>query len=341
MPLISVVTPAYNSEHFIRECIASVAAQAFSDWEMIVVDDGSIDGTAQVVAGFSSVDSRIRLVSKSNGGVSSARNAGLEAAHGRYVVFLDSDDEMPPYAMTAYAASIAQSCSDVVQGIALRIDASGNEASRIAASSLMSRASTAEEAIEALSLIDKAPLLHYIWNKAYKRDLLDAVQARFDESVSLGEDFIFNCQVLSAAGLISFVDADVCRYIQRAPVSLTRRFRPEELIRRRKMEGAFRGLLESFGQWEAKKSLYDLSVGAIAMESVRSVALPDCCLAMGQKCEFVRSFYDSEYRGHVEVYVDSGDCTSANRMLGRVFLMGRPGLFVALCSFMQKMRGLI
>lgn len=339
MPMFSVVTPAYNAEAYLAECVASVAAQAYDDWEMIIVDDGSTDGTADLAAGLAKSEVRIRLVSKGNGGVSSARNAGLGVARGRYIIFLDSDDEMHPSAMAAYAAAISSGNPDVVQGVALRVDASGDGVSRIAVSSQMSLADSAEGAVGALALADKAPLLHYVWNKAYKRGLLETVQARFDESVSLGEDFLFNCRVLASTGPVVFIDADVCRYIQRTPASLTRRFRPDELSRRRKMESAFRALLETFGQWEAKRSLYERSVGLIALESARSVALPGCGLTGPQKCTFVRSFYGSEYRGYVGAYVASDECARADRLLGRAFLTGRIGLFVVVCSLVQKLKG--
>lgn len=339
MPLFSLIVPAYNAERYMRDCVASVSAQTLSDWEMVVVDDGSTDGTASIAAELAAADPRVRLLQKPNGGVSSARNAGLDAAQGRYVVFLDSDDEMPTGALVAYAAVIERSAPDVVQGVASRVDAQGRELSYITVTPRMAACATVHEAVEALTLPDKAPLLHYIWNKAYSRDLLERSHARFDESVSLGEDFIFNCAALEAAGSISFVDADVCRYIQRGAESLTRRFRPDELPRRRKMEAAFYGLLEAYGQWGAKRALYERSVGLIALESAKSVALPGCALTAAQKRDFVRSFQESEYCGHVAAYAASAECTKANRLLGRAFLAGSPGLFVAACALVSKLKG--
>lgn len=339
MPLFSIITPAYNAEQYIRDCVASVKAQNLDDWEMVVVDDGSTDGTARLVAVLAASDSRVRLLSKINGGVSSARNAGLDAARGRYVVFLDSDDEMPTGTLAAYAGAIEQQAPDVVQGVASRVDAQGRKLSSIFVTPRMASCDTAREAVDALALPDKAPLLHYIWNKAYRRELLERACVRFDESVSLGEDFIFNCAIIAQAGPIAFVNADVCRYIQRDAESLTRRFRPDELIRRRKMEAAFRGLLEVFGQWEAKRPFYEQSTGLIALESAKSVALPGCALTGAQKRVFVQSFQSSEYRAHVAAYVSSAACTKSSRLLGCAFLSGSPGAFVAACTLASKLKG--
>ena len=87
---VSVIMPAYNRETYIRESIDSVLAQSFTDFELIVVDDGSTDSTAGIVQSYT--DSRIRLIRQPNRGVSVARNAGLEAVRGQFITFLDSDD---------------------------------------------------------------------------------------------------------------------------------------------------------------------------------------------------------------------------------------------------------
>ncbi len=93
-PRVSIVMPTYNRRDTIPRAIASVVAQRFQDWELVVVDDGSTDGTRDVVAG---VDPRVRLVTQSNQGVAGARNTGLANARGDLIAFLDSDDEWPPH----------------------------------------------------------------------------------------------------------------------------------------------------------------------------------------------------------------------------------------------------
>lgn len=93
MPLVSIITPAYNAARFIGETIASVQAQSLQDWEMIIADDCSRDETCEIVSGFAAKDPRIQLVrQKTNGGPAAARNAALARASGRYIAFLDSDD---------------------------------------------------------------------------------------------------------------------------------------------------------------------------------------------------------------------------------------------------------
>lgn len=94
--LVSVIIPCYNQAHFLRECIASLQAQTYPHWEAIVVDDGSPDDTAALAKRLADEDSRVRLIRKKNGGLSSARNAGLESVRGEFVQFLDADDLLVP-----------------------------------------------------------------------------------------------------------------------------------------------------------------------------------------------------------------------------------------------------
>lgn len=89
---ISVILPIYNSERFLHHCIDSILAQTFTDWELLLIDDGSKDASGSICDKYAAKDERIRVFHKENGGVSSARNLGLDHAKGEYVVFVDSDD---------------------------------------------------------------------------------------------------------------------------------------------------------------------------------------------------------------------------------------------------------
>ena len=90
--MVSIVMPAYNVEKYIAESIRSIQEQSYGDWELLIVDDDSSDGTAEIIAAFMETDQRIRYLRKENEGVSAARNAGLAMAQGEYISFLDADD---------------------------------------------------------------------------------------------------------------------------------------------------------------------------------------------------------------------------------------------------------
>ena len=91
-PTISIIIPIYNAEKFLARCIDSIVAQSYPDWELLLIDDGSRDGSATICREYSERDPRIHLLQKENGGVSSARNLGLESAQGEWIMFVDADD---------------------------------------------------------------------------------------------------------------------------------------------------------------------------------------------------------------------------------------------------------
>lgn len=114
-PLVTIITPAYNAEAFIKETIASVLAQSVSDWEMIVIDDGSSDNTKAIVTAYTQVDERIRLViNERNMGVAQTRNQGLDLFRGEYVAFLDSDDYWEPQMLEKMVARAKETQADIV-----------------------------------------------------------------------------------------------------------------------------------------------------------------------------------------------------------------------------------
>ena len=91
-PSISIIIPVYNVESYLERCVDSVLAQTFEDFEVILVNDGSTDNSPEICDEYLTVDNRIKIIHKDNGGLSSARNSGLDIAKGRYIMFVDSDD---------------------------------------------------------------------------------------------------------------------------------------------------------------------------------------------------------------------------------------------------------
>lgn len=121
MPAVSVIIPTYNSAQFLGQAIQSVLDQSFKDFELLVVDDGSTDNTHQVVQ--SIVDARIRYLQQANAGVSGARNTGIAASHGAYIVFLDADDLLRSQALQVMVRALElDSCGQLVAGGYLEVD---------------------------------------------------------------------------------------------------------------------------------------------------------------------------------------------------------------------------
>ena len=124
-PTVSVIVPVYNVEKYLPECLDSVLAQTFPDFEVVAVDDGSPDGSRALAERYAAADHRVRVVGRENGGLGAARNTGVKHARGEFLTFLDSDDVLPPQALRALVTSARETGSDVVVGSLRRFDAHG------------------------------------------------------------------------------------------------------------------------------------------------------------------------------------------------------------------------
>ncbi len=113
-PFFSIIVPVYNVENYLAECLNSILAQTWKDWEVILVNDGSTDKCGVICRSYAERDFRIKLIEKENGGLSDARNAGIESAGGRYLVFVDSDDYILPNAMEEFSRFLSDCSVDVL-----------------------------------------------------------------------------------------------------------------------------------------------------------------------------------------------------------------------------------
>ena len=114
MPEISIVVPVYKVENLLRRCVDSILCQTYQDFELILVDDGSPDGSGLICDSYARTDSRIRVIHKDNGGLSSARNAGIEIARGKYLCFVDSDDLIHPQMLELLRHALLEHTADIV-----------------------------------------------------------------------------------------------------------------------------------------------------------------------------------------------------------------------------------
>ena len=126
MPLISVIVPVYKVEKYLHSCIDSVLAQTFTDFELWLVDDGSPDACPEICDEYEHSDSRVKVIHKANGGLSSARNAALDRVTGNYICFVDSDDYITPDALETLYCALVETDADVAVGNMMSVDEGGN-----------------------------------------------------------------------------------------------------------------------------------------------------------------------------------------------------------------------
>lgn len=197
-PLVTVVIPAYNAERYLPDCLKSVQAQNYANLEILIIDDGSSDGTEQICRDFAEDDSRIVLLRQKNSGVSSARNNGIRNSSGEYIQFLDADDVLEPDAVSRLVYCMAETSADAVSFGYCEFD----DANEIAALKKPRVNSTDCKLLNRHSVLE---CIHYgkisnnVWALFFNRDFLLSHDLCFDTGIPFGEDILFIYQAASVA----------------------------------------------------------------------------------------------------------------------------------------------
>lgn len=194
MPAISIVTPVYNEEQWLEACVKSVLAQTFCDWELILIDDGSTDRSGMMCNDFAAQDARVHAIHQENRKFAGARNAGLDAARGDYVVFLDADDRLEPEGLEVLYRGATECDVDHVIGGDNIVMYSNPERTIIEG---VMHGAPEEDYIFAMADLEEAgeylietcgPLFYCIWGRLYKMSIIRDFNLRFNNSQLVQED---------------------------------------------------------------------------------------------------------------------------------------------------------
>lgn len=196
MPKITVIVPVYNAENFLHKCIGSILSQTYTDFELILINDGSIDNSGDICDHYEQSDYRVRVFHKENGGVSSARNLGLDNAQGEWICFVDSDDALPN---DAFDIMMNDATVDLIVG-GFRMNPMGVEKFPVWDKN---RVESQTELGHFLNDNIDSILFRVPWAKLFKRNIISNNAIRFDENLSFGEDTLFVVSYLLKIGKVS------------------------------------------------------------------------------------------------------------------------------------------
>ena len=195
-PLLSIIVPVYKVENYLPKCIDSILAQTFTDFELILVDDGSPDDCPALCDAAAEKDARVRVIHQKNGGLSAARNAGLDAAKGAWIGFVDSDDYIAPEMYEVLYQAVQSTGADLALCDYAEVDEAGKPCPPM-------HVSLSEGELTGQKLLKRASglMVQLAWNKLYRRAIF--TQLRYPEG-KLNEDL--------------FLIPEVCLQIQKAVV---------------------------------------------------------------------------------------------------------------------------
>ena len=219
---ISILMPVYNSQDYLKNTVQDVINQSYKDWELILVDDGSKDNSRNICIELQNLDSRIRVISKENQGVSSTRNTALDNARGEYIAFIDSDDLVHKDYLKILLSSMEKSNGQLaVCGFKERKVSSNGQVEDLSRVFCPKEIIAIEDMKDLIMDFGNSGLLNPLWNKLYSREIIEKNNIRFKEEVETGEDFIFNLQYFRKINNICFSKEELYYYIRRNNNSIT------------------------------------------------------------------------------------------------------------------------
>ena len=223
MPKVSIVVPVYNVEQYLRPCVESVLSQTMSDWELLLVDDGSSDTSGAIIEEYAALDGRIRGIHQENAGAGAARNRGLEQAGGEYIAFLDSDDRYEPGFLAALLAALEREGADAAAcGAVTYWENGSHEPERMP---LAPRVLADREAVmEHFFTMEQG--ITGIWNKLYRRELIGDI--RFRPYVR-AQDTFFNFEVMMGCERCVNISDCLYGYLKREGSLTSESFGPRKM----------------------------------------------------------------------------------------------------------------
>lgn len=217
---LSFIVPVYNVEAYLPQCLDSILKQATADCETILVDDGATDGSGAICDRYCRMYPNVRVIHKENGGLSSARNAGTEAASGRYICYVDSDDYIGDTAVSNLLAWIDGNDADICFLQAVKVYPDGR--TEPMGDGLVRRAirgKSRQQVLEFLSACPKYP--GSAWAKLFRRDFLERNQLRFPDDRRLSEDLMYSLNAFLAAERFDMLEFPFYYYRQKREGSIS------------------------------------------------------------------------------------------------------------------------
>lgn len=264
MPLVTLIIPVYNAERYLRRCLDSVTAQSFQDMEILLINDGSTDGSLSVCREYAEKDPRFRVIDKENSGVSDTRNQGMRLAAGKYLQFMDSDDWLTPDATESLAEAAQRDGCDLVIADFYRVNGKNYAEKRhIRTERVMSREEFAMEMAD-----DPADFYYGVmWNKLYRREIVEKYGLCCDTSLNWCEDFLFNLGFIRYCERIRALQKPVYYYMKRRGSLVSKEAVSVDGMRIRfELLEKYRELYQSMGLYEEHKLKINAYIVAIAKD---------------------------------------------------------------------------
>ena len=220
-PLISIIIPAYNVEQYLTACLSSIEQQTYQNFEVILIDDGSIDSTGVICDTVATKDDRFKVIHQKNQGVSVARNKGIEEARGEYIAFIDSDDKITP----EYLSSFSLKNDIEIQGHVIYEN-------NIQRNVIYSKRKVQKDVAKVFCL---GPFNSAVWGKIFKTSIIKDNKIVFPVNLCFSEDTIFLLQYIKHCKTLAVFDAAEYIYIKHSGSLTNKKYPMNDMMVKEKM----------------------------------------------------------------------------------------------------------
>lgn len=339
--MISVIMPVYNAEKYLECALKSVLGQSYTDWELIIIDDGSVDNSLQICKTYEESDSRIHLISKENAGVSSARNRGLESVQGEWIYFMDADDRIEKNSFKVITNYLWLEDVDVICWNYMREYGNGIKK----APAIFPHVFIEEEPYSLIKEIvfpgyavkdhyrSKGPM-RTLWSKLFHKSIITE-DIRFNEEIKIGEDALFCSMCFKKARRVMFIN-EYLYYYREVTNSADQRYREDiEEVFEQLIKNTYYFLKSDFGNIEINTCFAGLICDCVARALEKKFVNVKNPVEISERILQIKKFIESKCM--VQVFAKQLDWSVFNTKHKLVILCMKWKLYGGL-YMLQKMK---
>lgn len=344
--LVSIIVPVYNAGQYLPQCIESILEQNLTNLELILIDDGSADGSGAICDGYARQDQRVRVIHQENMGLCNARNEGLQLADGEYITFVDADDWIEPGMYHDLLDLQKRSDADIVMCSYYVFFEDTSQANILGWNdgTVLEEKEIKEKLIPSLISpidLDGKPQtieMGFVWRTVYRRDFLQKHQLSFDPAIKYSEDLAFTVKGFSQADRIAISRYPYYHYRQHAKykTSMTVKYMPDKYQHRLLCNQQIACILDKLHYSERMQKQMDWRICLNVINSLNNLCNPDCPLGWCEKVKQARYYVNDSCFSQRAARVDSQYFTSTQKIA--IFLLRNSLINTALFAYTLKNR---
>lgn len=326
---VSVIVPVYNSGSFLEVAIESILSQSFQDIELILVDDGSTDGSDDICERYAHLDSRVIVIHQSNGGICNARNAAIKIAKGDYLAFCDHDDEfLPGLLENAYQQAISHN-ADIVKYKKKEITYANGEVQRVRFSQLRDCVYKHDNVRKAFFPLLTSRILDCVWDGIYRRAFIEKHCLLFDEDYKHGgEDVDLCCRMFVYAEVVVTISQCFYHHYIRKGFSTSSKFNFRKTYTQRKLAETITKCAETLNVLNEFHTEYAYQMTFTAFNGIAAIiSNSECKLSMKEKKSILQDLHDASFLPTWVYEVSAFSVAKISKKYGCVFFLFKYKLY--------------